>query len=321
VLRQAHRAARRVRRSARGQRLLDRAPLRWYERHRKRPTRAARVVWGVFTAFALVGTAASLYYQVGGTRPEIAMMVNLLQAAVGLLLVTVGASTALAEERGRGSLDILLATPVPTRAIVWAKWRSAFAVVPKVLSLPLLVILAAWMTAGTSMMFGQQRRDADIDFVALVLAVVLLVTTGAMLVSLGLCVATYVRSFARAVGLAVGLYVVITIGWVFVAFMISSRGEWMFAMLMGSPMYAAGLLVQYFVFPLPGDLGRNLLIGIVGWSVVYGGMAVGLYFAARAAFDRKLGRVTLTKPRCDRSLGVRHRPQPALAAAAGDVVD
>ena len=47
-------------------------------------------------------------------------MVNGLQATFGLLLVGL-AATVLAEERVRGSLDVLMATPIPTDRIVLGK--------------------------------------------------------------------------------------------------------------------------------------------------------------------------------------------------------
>ena len=57
---------------------------------------------------------------------ELGAVVNGLQVAAGLLLLSVSAATSLAEERQRGSLDVLMATPLPTRSIVWGKWWGAF---------------------------------------------------------------------------------------------------------------------------------------------------------------------------------------------------
>ena len=45
-----------------------------------------------------------------------------LQTFFGMLLLSASAPTALAEERARGSLDVLLATPLSTRSIVVGKW-------------------------------------------------------------------------------------------------------------------------------------------------------------------------------------------------------
>ena len=54
-------------------------------------------------------------------------MINGLQVSAGLLLLSVSAATSLAEERQRGSLDVLLATPLSTRSIVLGKWWGASA--------------------------------------------------------------------------------------------------------------------------------------------------------------------------------------------------
>jgi ABC-2 family transporter protein len=70
---------------------------------------------------------------------ELGMVVNALQVAVGLLMLSVSAATSLAEERQRGSLEVLMATPLPTRSIVWGKWWGTFRSVPRLLILPSLL--------------------------------------------------------------------------------------------------------------------------------------------------------------------------------------
>ena len=68
------------------------------------------------------------------------------QVACGLPLLLLSATMAVVEERGRGSLHILLVTPVATRSIVLAKWWGAFRELPRVLVLPLLVAgVDAWI--------------------------------------------------------------------------------------------------------------------------------------------------------------------------------
>src|SRR5262249_19191358 len=47
-----------------------------------------------------------------------------LEAAIGFLLMSLTSATSLAEERARGSLDVLLSTPLSTPSIVWGKWRG-----------------------------------------------------------------------------------------------------------------------------------------------------------------------------------------------------
>ena len=49
------------------------------------------------------------------------------------------AGTVLSEERVRGSLDVLLATPMSTRSILWGKWWGAFRRVPWLAFWPSLI--------------------------------------------------------------------------------------------------------------------------------------------------------------------------------------
>ena len=74
-------------------------------------------------------------------------MINGLQVGAGLLLLSVSAATSLAEERQRGSLDVLMATPLSTRSIVLGKWWGAFRGVPPLTVLP--VLLAAALATHT----------------------------------------------------------------------------------------------------------------------------------------------------------------------------
>ena len=75
-------------------------------------------------------------------RREVASVGNGFQAGIGLLLLSVSAATALAEERVRGNLDILLATPLSTRSIVWGKWWGTFRAVPCSRSAPAVLAVA-----------------------------------------------------------------------------------------------------------------------------------------------------------------------------------
>ena len=80
----------------------------------------------------------------------VAAHVNAWQVAIGLLLLSVSAATTLAEERDRGSLDVIMTTPLTTREIVWGKWWGTFAMVPR------LAILPIWVAARRG--DGERRR-------------------------------------------------------------------------------------------------------------------------------------------------------------------
>jgi ABC-type transport system involved in multi-copper enzyme maturation permease subunit len=105
---------------------LDDDPVLWREWRRGRPSRLARIIWGSYFALALAGTGWSVLLAVtsGGFDADTVGLVSGVQATFGLLLVSMIAPTALAEERARGSLDVLMTTPLSTDRIVLAKWWS-----------------------------------------------------------------------------------------------------------------------------------------------------------------------------------------------------
>jgi hypothetical protein len=80
---------------------------------------------GTTTACCVVGAVATL---VDGVEPHRGSVFKyagvygyIVQVMFGLLMFAAVAPTALAEERQRGSLDVLMTTPLSTRAIVLGK--------------------------------------------------------------------------------------------------------------------------------------------------------------------------------------------------------
>jgi ABC-type transport system involved in multi-copper enzyme maturation permease subunit len=146
----------------------------------------------------------------GGFAPA---LVNGLQLAIGLLLLSVTAATSLVGERAGGSLDLLMSTPLSTRQIVFGKWLGAFRAVPLLAVLPALVIWAVGQSADN-------RRS-----VPCLLLIAFVLCSGAAVTSLGLAMATWFSRVGRAVGSTVAIYVIVTVGWVaFVAMMYGRRG-------------------------------------------------------------------------------------------------
>ncbi len=149
VLRQANRPIRlRGAKSFHRQRapkLLDRDPLRWYERYRNRPSLMARMTRLLIVLVALTATAAAIFLPpLFPGFDDLPASACAAMVGIGLLLVVIRAVSSLADERSRGSLDILATTPYTTPAILWAKWRAAFAVAPWLLLLPWLIAFAVW---------------------------------------------------------------------------------------------------------------------------------------------------------------------------------
>src|SRR5262249_16822121 len=108
-------------------------------------------------------------------------------------------TTSLAEERVRGSLDVLLSTPMPTRSILAGKWWGSFRRVLNV---------AIWPAATTALL----AYDSGY-WIGCLLLFALAVAHGAAISSLGLPVATWIDRLGRAIALCVTIYLLLVIGW------------------------------------------------------------------------------------------------------------
>ena len=93
---------------------------------------AGAVIWTFYIGLAVLGTGWGLIGLADNFRngSQFLLFVNGFQATVGLMLISLDSPTVLAEERVRGSLDVLLATPLSTARIVMAKWWGAYRHVP-----------------------------------------------------------------------------------------------------------------------------------------------------------------------------------------------
>src|SRR5947199_1629228 len=124
---------------------LDGNPVLWREWHRLRPSRLVVAVWGlvgvIASGFSLWVIVAALNHALPGA-PGIGGVISGAHVSAGLLLLSISAVPTLAEERQRGSLDVLLATPLSTRSIVLGKWWGAFRGVPPLAVLPVLIAAA-----------------------------------------------------------------------------------------------------------------------------------------------------------------------------------
>ena len=223
-----------------------------------------------------------------GTR-DVAAWVNGLQVSVGLLLLSVTAATSLAEERVRGSLDVLMTTTLSTRQIVLGKWLGTYRVVPPMAILPALVV------------FSSGEGDAKLwPGVVLMLAYVL--SAGAAVTSLGLAMATRYSRLGRAVGTTVALYVLITVGWLFVSMFVFSPGE--LGPAMGSPFFFAGIMTI--------EQSNSVVFSdVFGWGtfwvIVSTSAAAALLTITLIIFDRCLGRAddTISRLRIRSAISAR----------------
>lgn len=267
---------------------LDGNPVLWREWHRRRPSRWSIVIWGLFAAFSSAFSiwAISNALRGGHAGVEACSVLNGFQAAAGLLLLSVSAATSLVEERQRGSLDVLLATPLSTRSIVLGKWWGAFRGVPPLAFWPTLI--AAALAARTGFALSP------------VLIGGLLVSYGAAITSLGLALATWMPRMGRAIGLTTGLYVAVTIGAVPVGMAIFGDGprEMGPGIASASPFWGVGYSSA--VFGGSANPGHGIGVHaawLASWIVAYGLIALGLLLATLKTFNRCLGRVDDSSPR------------------------
>jgi ABC-type transport system involved in multi-copper enzyme maturation permease subunit len=253
---------------------LDTDPILWREWHRARPSRWSRSIWWTYYALAALFGVVTVERTIRtGLVDEMAIYVLALGSSIGLLLLSVDSATSLAEERARGSLDVLMTTPLTTRSIVWGKWRAAYRRVFSLTMMPTLVTLLSiegwnkWL--GASMVMG------------------LMLAYGAAITSLGLALATWIPRLGRAVALCIGIYVVVTGGILLLcatALVPDNRGEDFAA---GSPFLGP----VYPLLALEMNVGNDDSALVVSfWISFYTLSAASLLVATLVTFDRSLGR-------------------------------
>ncbi len=244
---------------------LEDTPLLWREWHRARPSRWVRIVTLLYLSVATGFSVAAID---SGFGPMV-VVVNALQVSIGLLLLSVRASSSLAEERARGSLDELLTTPLSTREIVLGKWLGTYRSVPVLAVLPALVGCAH---AGKSLYHWW--------LVLLLFAYVL--CAGAAITSLGVFMATYCSRVGRAVGGTIAIYVFLAVGVVPIVILFPG---WGIGVAMASPLVWTAVVSRDLVW------GWERLGWEIFWVLAWGAVAVGLILATVMNFDRCLGRM------------------------------
>ena len=255
---------------------LDFNPVLWREWHRNRPSRWARTVVAVFFVLAL--TFSVLAIGAGAPGP-MAPWVNALQVSIGLLFLSVTAATSLAEERARGSLDVLMTTPMETAQIVIGKWLGNCRLVPPLAILPPLVVIGI--------------AKPGIGWPMAVVTFVFILSAGATVASLGLAMATWCPRLGRAVGLTVSLYLLVAVGWCFaVAAITHGPSPGAEKVMMGSPFFWSGAVTDSV-----SRLSNNgTWAAAILWTLVYALLALVLLAATLATFNRCLGRVSNHAP-------------------------
>ncbi len=285
---------------------LDTNPVLWREWHRNRPSKATRIVWGLYVVLTSLFSLKMIWeYQNNrtGAGPEMAALLNAFQVTIGLLLVSASAGTVLSEERVRGSLDVLISTPLTTRSILWGKWWGAFRKVPW---------LAFWPTLVTFAVMPPNRPEWMV--VMLYLTPALIIAQGATLASLGLALATWISRTGRAVTWTISALVAAVIGWPVIGFMLFGDGgqaeSIQLGVVMGSPFYNSAmptvLMENRGRGGMQNEMENGVFLGLIFWTFAYALLALGLFLATLATFDRCLGRT----PDRPGQPGPRPEPKP-----------
>jgi ABC-type transport system involved in multi-copper enzyme maturation permease subunit len=253
-------------------------PVFWRDWYYKRPSRWVRVVWLAYVVLALVSTGLALreiFTAPGPAGKELAILANAFQTAIALVLLSAASVMPVADERVKGTLEVLLATPLTTPSIVWAKWWAAY------YRVPLLVILPAVLAGTLAWQCGRWQNA--------LLLVTLFLGYAAVTTSLGLALAVYIRRLGRAVAIGVTIQVLAGVGWFILLVVLFLRaGDWLVGMAMASPLYACGALTADIIHPFR----ENLLAWWSSvWTILSLAVAAALYLLVRSTFDRQMGRI------------------------------
>ena len=211
---------------------LDWNPVLWREWHRSRPS-----LWMLVLLALLMGTTgvlcivgAVLSWKDGAnfgpstsTWQMAGVFSYLLHVIFGLLMLAAIAPTSMAEERQRGSLDVLAATALSTRTIVIGKWLGTFrlaaliAIAPGVLA---LAMATAREDPSIVLNFGPRMPAEYNQIIALghrmygvIVVIATILAHGALITSIGLALAVWMKRLGRAIAFSVGFAILIGAVW------------------------------------------------------------------------------------------------------------
>lgn len=261
---------------------LDGNPILWREWHRRRLSFWSGLAWALYWGLTIFFSflAISGYFDPLNRQRELPAVVNAFQVPTGLLLLILTAVTSLSEERVRGSLDVLLTTPLSALQILLGKWWGTYRTALLLVLLPGLIAYAAACSAGnTYALFGAHL------LVALVLAYAAAIT------SLGLALATWISRQGRALAWAVAsLALLIIVPFLLLAFVRTGRMEEGLASV--SPFFGMGILTDMIGRGFGTRFGTDqLFVWDTFWLGVYLTAAVVLFYFTWATFNISLGRI------------------------------
>ncbi|MHB1555877.1 MAG: ABC transporter permease subunit [Isosphaeraceae bacterium] len=297
---------------------LDGNPVLWREWHRARPSR-----WLLLLVLIVGGTATILCAYTAGTvwyeginrmnRPDSVIITGIFAMMIllifGFLIVAAMAPTSMAEERQRGSLDLLAATTLSTPEIVLGKWLGALrnqtllAFGPALLAVALATasrapnpsVPAATTTTGTVMWWNSYEPSTALSLLAAGLLTATILAHGALLASVGLALGTWSKRQGRAIALSVAFALMVGAGWPILIGMMDApwRSHWTGGLMCLSPFVAVGGLIEFIGngHMLPSR-AQGLLCASGFWMVESLAAALGLVWLTMRTFDDCLGRIS-----------------------------
>jgi hypothetical protein len=234
----------------------------------------------------------------GGIWETAGVFSYLLHVIFGLLMLSAIAPTSMAEERQRGSLDLLAATTLSTRAIVLGKWLGTYRLAVLLIVGPGLAALAMATAREVSPWIPPPGLHPDyhrviplgprIAGVFVVIGTIL--AHGALLTSIGLALAVWIKRQSRAIASSVGLFVLIAAVWPIFASIAMFRVTGGADLAALSPVAACTNILSYFTMRryafAPGILWSGSF-----WAVEVLILALGLLWLTVGTFDRCCDRI------------------------------